>query len=296
MALSVGGTPITPEQLATLQADLGIVVAEEITARYTSLLGTDDSIFLRSGVPGLVSVDVMTAAFGDTPPQTLTQSSRFNNSQTFYAPTVALAASGPVFVQRTSVAIGNYTDAVATFGSPVTAGNTIIIYGAAQAGAPSGLTTNQSDTVVLDTYANFGGSYALLGYINSAVGGSTTLTMGDATQIKSFYAEEWENAEVNTAAGLGQNQTFADVSVSTPSASTVANAISASVWIIRSGVIIAQTVPSGWTEGARQNTQANAQFVGAFRAETTTGVKTAAWVDPGTGEGAAAQIRVFGTP
>jgi hypothetical protein len=95
MALLVGGSPITPEQLATLRADLGIPESEEITERYTSLVGTDDAIFLRSGVPGLVSADVMADTFGGgVSGQSITQSSRFNNSTTYYSGTVSLAGGG----------------------------------------------------------------------------------------------------------------------------------------------------------------------------------------------------------
>lgn len=88
MALTVGGSPITPEQLATLQADLGIVVAEEITDRLTSLVSTDDTIFLRAGVPYLASAGVISDYVGViSGAQTLTPA-RFNNSQTFYAATL----------------------------------------------------------------------------------------------------------------------------------------------------------------------------------------------------------------
>ena len=90
MALTVGGSPITPEQLATLQADLGIVVAEEITDRLTSLVSTDDAIFLRAGVPYLASAGVISDYVGVIGgSQTLT-ATRFNNSQTFHSPTVLL--------------------------------------------------------------------------------------------------------------------------------------------------------------------------------------------------------------
>jgi hypothetical protein len=94
MALTVGGSPITPAQLATLQADLGIVVPEEISGRLTSLEGTDDAIFLRAGVPHLGAASII-AAFtggGGAGAQTLTPA-RLNNAQTFYAPTVALGAA-----------------------------------------------------------------------------------------------------------------------------------------------------------------------------------------------------------
>jgi hypothetical protein len=103
MALFVGGTPITPEQLATLKTDLGIPEAEDITERYTSLVGTDDAIFLRSGVPGLVSADVMADTFGGgVSGQSITQSSLFNNSNTFYSGTVALAGGGGQSITQSS--------------------------------------------------------------------------------------------------------------------------------------------------------------------------------------------------
>jgi hypothetical protein len=67
MPVTVGGSPISPSQAETMRQALGID-PEPVTARYTALQLTDDALFLRGGVPGLVSVDVMADTFGGEPP------------------------------------------------------------------------------------------------------------------------------------------------------------------------------------------------------------------------------------
>lgn len=137
MALTVNGIPITPAQLATLQADLGIVVAEEVTNRFTTLEGTDDAIFLRAGTPGLASASVI-AAFtgGGSGTQTLTPT-RLNNTNTFFSPTVSLGGGGSV--------------AFVAAGSPY---NTISQLTAHSIPVPAGLAVGDLVTVLIGDFAD----------------------------------------------------------------------------------------------------------------------------------------------
>jgi hypothetical protein len=65
MPVTIGGNPITPEQAAELRDALGM---ESVVNRLNSLNTTDDTIYLRGGVPHLVSVAVQADAFGGEPP------------------------------------------------------------------------------------------------------------------------------------------------------------------------------------------------------------------------------------
>jgi hypothetical protein len=69
MPVTVGGSPITPTQAEQLREALGID-PEPITARLTTLVGTDDVIALRASVPHLASLAAVATYTGGAPAAT----------------------------------------------------------------------------------------------------------------------------------------------------------------------------------------------------------------------------------
>ena len=69
MPVTVGGSPITPEQADQLRTALGMD-PEPITARLTTLAGTDDLIALRASVPYLASLSAVATYTGGSPAAT----------------------------------------------------------------------------------------------------------------------------------------------------------------------------------------------------------------------------------
>lgn len=203
--------------------------------------------------------------------------------------------------QTTSTVSGNYGSVSVSFPSAVLAGSLIVIYTAGQDGfstAVATLVTDQSDTVVYAPAEGWGGSWTGVGYIASAVGGTTQITFGSGDQRRAtFYAEEWEGYAYDSGAGVGFDgpANFTDPTPTTPNAITSTPAFSASSFTIRAGITApGQTVPTGWTEGGRYTSGDNyGQLVGGYRVESTGGAKSAEWISAIPGDGVSAQIRVF---
>lgn len=220
----------------------------------------------------------------------------------FVANATPTAGGSPALVQRTSVARGAYSNPTASFSADVTAGNTLVIFaGTHNDSAPSAITvtTSQSDTVV-SNIQQIGSSQhrTILGYVASAVGGPTTITLDNEFGHSAIYVEEWENISYDSSAGVGQVAGSLPQTASTPNSSTVADGVSFTVLSAWTGASLATVdVPSGWTEGGRYNGSPGyagyGQVIGAYRFETATGVKSAAWLDPGSGEFIGAQVFTF---
>jgi hypothetical protein len=215
--------------------------------------------------------------------------------------TPAAGGGGAALVQRSTVERGDYSSPVCTFSTDVTAGNTLVIFAGLNndVGAPSPtVVTSQTDTVVLNTAQIGTGPYGTtIGYVASAVGGSTTVTLSGVDR-SSIYVEEWENIAFDSGAGFGSIFGTTPQTASTPNSSTVADGVSFTVLSVWGTVsMAAQTVPSGWTEGGRYNDgpgfAGQGQVIGAYRAESTTGVKSAAWTDDVPGEYLGVQVATF---
>jgi len=209
------------------------------------------------------------------------------------------AASGPTLIQATPV----FSDGInvsGSFASAVTPGNTIIIYGSSHAETPT-ITTSQGDTVVSSVHA-YNNARSILAYVNTAVGGATTITFTVDSEQSRFFAEEWSGIEFDSAAGVGQLATQAvDMTVSTSGSASSSAVLTVTVWSVHTGGgADNQTPPTGYTEVGRSTSADNsypariAQFIGARRTESDGGVKSAPWVRASEGgDFNSLQIAVF---
>lgn len=183
-------------------------------------------------------------------------------------------------VQTTPLGYGDFADAVATFPADVTPGNMLVVVGGVEAfGEPDPvLTSNQGDTFVIAPVAPTDSTAPLLARA-VAVGGPTTITLSNLA-FGRFYVEEWSELTYDSGAGVGAVETRGDISVSTPNSTTVADSVVFTAWNVRTGETYpTMVVPTGYTQIGRWTTDSNGQFVAGRREETTTGVKTAAWVN-----------------
>jgi hypothetical protein len=297
-ALTVGQWTSTPGdgQIVFDIIDLPYDGGSPITALEYTLNGSTWTAFAGTGT-GPRTVTGLTNATS-YPAQVRAVNAIGNGAASDTKNTTPAAGGGAVLVQRAPISRVEYAPAAAVFPSPVTPGNTIIIYGVSTDGGAPSATTNQSDTVVANTQA-VGNRTLVLSRIASAVGGATTVTLNGG-DVHSVYAEEWAGISYNTAAGVGSASGAQPLTVTTPGASDVADAVSFSVWTSwAGGDYSAQAVATGFTEGDRYTGgpgfAAYSQLIGGYRVETATGAKSATWPDPGIfPDTVASIIMVFG--
>lgn len=204
------------------------------------------------------------------------------------------AVPAPVLVQTTTVGAAEWSNATTSFPSPVTPGNTIVVFGAASDfDIATGLSSSQGDVFTVNLAEVVSGINGFIARA-TAVGGATSLTLG-AGAAQGLVAQEWSGVAFDSAAGVGVTGGVATVVATTPNTSSVASSVTFSVFAVNSGPSYDhQVLAAGYTLIGRSTPAVNAQFIAGYRIESAVGAKSATWVDPGTGpDSRSALVAVF---